>query len=118
MYAWRSVAETGVFRFKLSSRRNVAIDALAPCARHVAVEPALHHRAQQLPPVGDWDVPLLPQLRLQRLKLGGKVLMNELALRIKADHWRVIQRIRVALQLSLVFLLAEVLAWLFSVADV
>jgi hypothetical protein len=43
---------------------------------------------------------------------------RELALRIKADmndNWRVIQRIRIAVQLSLVFLVAEILGWLFSV---
>lgn len=42
-----------------------------------------------------------------------------LALRIKADmasNWRVIQRIRVALQLSLFLLLLEILALLFSIA--
>jgi hypothetical protein len=41
-----------------------------------------------------------------------------LALRIKADminNWQIIQRIRVALQLSLILLLIEILAWLFSI---
>jgi hypothetical protein len=41
-----------------------------------------------------------------------------LALRIKADmvsNWRIIQPIRLALQLSLVLLLAEILAWLLSI---
>jgi hypothetical protein len=43
---------------------------------------------------------------------------RELALRIKSDmtnNWRIIQRIRVALQFSLVFLLLDILAWLFSI---
>ena len=43
-----------------------------------------------------------------------------LALRIKADmasNWRIIQRLRVALQLSLVFLLIEILALLFSIGS-
>ena len=42
-----------------------------------------------------------------------------LALRIKGDmasNWRVIQRIRVALQLGLVLLLFEIAAWLLAVA--
>ncbi len=42
-----------------------------------------------------------------------------LALRIKAnmiDNWRTIQRVRVALQLSLVTLLMEIAAWLLSIA--
>jgi hypothetical protein len=41
-----------------------------------------------------------------------------LALRIKADmvsNWRIIQPIRLALQLSLVLLLLEILAWLLSI---
>jgi hypothetical protein len=41
-----------------------------------------------------------------------------LALRIKTDmanNWRIIQRIRVALQLSLILLLLEILAWLVSI---
>jgi hypothetical protein len=41
-----------------------------------------------------------------------------LALRIKTDmanNWRIIQRIRVALQLSLIVLLLEILAWLVSI---
>lgn len=41
-----------------------------------------------------------------------------LALRIKTDmgnNWRIIQRIRVALQISLIALLLEILAWLFSI---
>ena len=44
-----------------------------------------------------------------------------LAIRIKRDmasNWRVIQRIRVALQLALVCLLLETLAWLMAVARV
>lgn len=42
-----------------------------------------------------------------------------LALRIKADiasNWRIIQRLRIALQFSLVFLLLEILALLLSIA--
>ncbi|MGK6314621.1 hypothetical protein [Neorhizobium sp. DT-125] len=41
-----------------------------------------------------------------------------LALRIKADmgsNWRVIQRIRIALEIALVALLFEILAWLISI---
>ena len=41
-----------------------------------------------------------------------------LALRIKTDmanNWRIIQRIRFALQLSLIVLLLEILAWLVSI---
>lgn len=41
-----------------------------------------------------------------------------LALQIKTDmanNWRIIQRIRVALQLSLIVLLLEILAWLVSI---
>ena len=41
-----------------------------------------------------------------------------LALRIKADmvnNWRIIQRIRITLQLSLIVLLLEILAWLVSI---
>jgi hypothetical protein len=44
---------------------------------------------------------------------------RELALRIEADrsnNWRIIQRLRVSLQLSLIFLLLEIVAWLFSIA--
>ena len=44
-----------------------------------------------------------------------------LALRIKADmadNWRLIQRLRLALQAALVLLLFEILAWLLAVADV
>jgi hypothetical protein len=44
---------------------------------------------------------------------------RELALRIEADrlnNWRIIQRLRVALQFSLILLLLEILAWLFSIA--
>jgi hypothetical protein len=32
-----------------------------------------------------------------------------------ANNWRIIQRIRVALQLSLIVLLLEILAWLVSI---
>jgi len=43
---------------------------------------------------------------------------RELALRIKSDmigNWRTIQRIRVALQVSLLLLILEILAWLLSI---
>jgi hypothetical protein len=46
---------------------------------------------------------------------------RELALRIKADmtnNWRIIQRLRVALQLALVLLLLNLLAWLLAIAGV
>jgi hypothetical protein len=46
---------------------------------------------------------------------------RELAVRIKHDlasNWRVIQRLRIALQLSLVLLLFEILAWLLAIARV
>ena len=46
---------------------------------------------------------------------------RELALRIKADmaqNWRIVQRLRVALQIALVLLLLETLAWLLAVAGV
>jgi hypothetical protein len=42
----------------------------------------------------------------------------ELALRIKTDmasNWRIIQPIRIALQLALILLLLEILAWLLSI---
>jgi hypothetical protein len=45
----------------------------------------------------------------------------ELALRIKADmigNWRIIQRIRIALQLALMLLLLEIVAWLLSIGGV
>ena len=44
-----------------------------------------------------------------------------LALRIKADmadNWRIIQRLRVALQIALFFLLADILAWLFAIVQI
>ncbi|MDX8448706.1 hypothetical protein [Mesorhizobium captivum] len=44
-----------------------------------------------------------------------------LALRIKADmagNWRIIQRLRVALQIALLFLLLDILAWLLAIAGV
>ncbi|TIO10593.1 hypothetical protein [Mesorhizobium sp.] len=44
-----------------------------------------------------------------------------LALRIKTDmasNWRIIQRLRVSLQLALFLLLLELLAWLFAIARV
>jgi uncharacterized membrane protein len=43
-----------------------------------------------------------------------------LALRIKrdmADNWRIIQRLRLALQLALILLLFEILAWLLSIGQ-
>jgi hypothetical protein len=46
---------------------------------------------------------------------------RELAVRIKHDlasNWRVIQRLRIALQLSLVLLVLEILAWLLAIARV
>jgi len=46
---------------------------------------------------------------------------RELAMRIKHDmvsNWRVIQRLRIALQLSLVLLVFEILAWLLAIARV
>ncbi|MDG4881137.1 hypothetical protein [Mesorhizobium sp. WSM4884] len=42
-----------------------------------------------------------------------------LTLRIKADmasNWRTIQRLRVALQVALIFLLLDILAWLLAIA--
>jgi len=44
-----------------------------------------------------------------------------LALRIKADmagNWRIIQRLRMALQIALLFLLLNILAWLLAIAGV
>jgi len=62
------------------------------------------------------------QLLAQFVDRGSPATMSEmhraLALRIKADmanNWRIIQRIRVTLQLSLVSLLLEILAWLVSI---
>jgi hypothetical protein len=53
---------------------------------------------------------------------GDKMTMSDmhraLALRIKADmasNWRIIQRLRVALQVGLVFLLMNIVAWLFAI---
>ncbi|UCI06447.1 hypothetical protein [Mesorhizobium sp. B1-1-8] len=46
-------------------------------------------------------------------------MQRALALRIKADmagNWRVIQRLRLALQIALVFLLLDILAWLLAIA--
>jgi hypothetical protein len=46
---------------------------------------------------------------------------RELALRINADmanNWRIIQRLRVAMQLALVLLLLNLLAWLLAIAGV
>lgn len=48
------------------------------------------------------------------------VIHRNLALRIKADmtsNWRIIQRLRIALQFSLVFLLLEILALLLSIGN-
>lgn len=48
------------------------------------------------------------------------IIYRTLALRIKKDmasNWRVIQRLRIALQLSLFFLLLEILALLFSIGS-
>ena len=44
---------------------------------------------------------------------------RDLALRIEADrasNWRIIQRLRVALQLALILFLLEIAAWLFAIA--
>jgi hypothetical protein len=46
---------------------------------------------------------------------------RELAVQIKHDlaaNWRIIQRLRIALQLSLVLLFFEILAWLLAIAGV
>ncbi len=46
---------------------------------------------------------------------------RELALRMEADrksNWRIIQRLRLALQLGLILLVLEILAWLFAIARV
>jgi hypothetical protein len=46
---------------------------------------------------------------------------RELALRIKADwqqNGRIVRRLREALQLSLILLLLEIVAWLVSIAKV
>jgi hypothetical protein len=64
-----------------------------------------------------------PEELLSRYVAGSapapmSVIHRELALRIKADmigNWRTIQRIRVALQISLVLLILEILAWLLSI---
>jgi hypothetical protein len=64
-----------------------------------------------------------PEELLNRYAAGDapapmSVIYRELALRIKADmigNWRTIQRIRVALQISLVLLILEILAWLLSI---
>ncbi|MBZ9682677.1 MULTISPECIES: hypothetical protein [unclassified Mesorhizobium] len=48
-------------------------------------------------------------------------MQRALALRIKADmvsNWRIIQRLRVALQIALVLLLFDILAWLFAIAGI
>lgn len=65
-----------------------------------------------------------PEELLDRYVAGAaatpmSVIHRELALRIKADmrdNWRTIQRIRVALQVSLLLLILEILAWLLSIA--
>lgn len=44
-----------------------------------------------------------------------------LALRIKTDmagNWRIIQRLRLALQIALLLLLLDILAWLFAIAGI
>jgi hypothetical protein len=44
---------------------------------------------------------------------------RELALRMEADrneNWRIIQRLRIALQLALIALVLEILAWLLAIA--
>jgi hypothetical protein len=64
-----------------------------------------------------------PEELLSRYVAGGapapmSVVHRELALRIKADmigNWRTIQRIRMALQLSLLLLILEIFAWLLSI---
>jgi hypothetical protein len=46
---------------------------------------------------------------------------RELALRMETDrksNWRIIQRLRIVLQCALIFLVLEILAWLFAVARV
>ena len=45
---------------------------------------------------------------------------RELALQIKADwqrNGRIVRRLREALQVALILLLLEIVAWLFSIAD-
>jgi hypothetical protein len=45
---------------------------------------------------------------------------RELALQIKADwrqNGRIVRRLREALQIALILLIAEILAWLFSIAE-
>jgi hypothetical protein len=49
------------------------------------------------------------------------VMHRALALRIKTDmanNWRIIQRLRMSLQLALFLLLLELLAWLFAITRV
>ena len=53
------------------------------------------------------------------VSIGG--MHRTLAMRIKADmlaNWRIIQPIRVALQMSLVLLLLEIAAWLLSIGKI
>jgi hypothetical protein len=38
--------------------------------------------------------------------------------RFDLEHWRIIQRLRLALQLALIFLVLEILAWLLAIARV
>jgi hypothetical protein len=62
---------------------------------------------------------LLDQYIDKKKGLTMSEINRTLALRIKKDmanNWKVIQRLRVALQFSLVFLLLEILALLFSIA--
>ena len=53
----------------------------------------------------------------QSMSLSG--MHRALALRIKADmadNWRIIQRLRIALQLALILLLLDILAWFLAIA--
>jgi hypothetical protein len=61
---------------------------------------------------------LLSQFVDTRSPASMPEIYRALALRIKADmlsNWRILQPIRLALQLSLVLLLVEILAWLLSI---
>ncbi|KKX31744.1 hypothetical protein [Rhizobium sp. LC145] len=54
----------------------------------------------------------------QDSKASMSVIHRSLALQIKADmssNWRIIQRIRIALEIGLVVLVLEILAWLISI---
>jgi hypothetical protein len=53
--------------------------------------------------------------------IAMSAMRRTLALRIKADmasNWLIIQRLRVALQIALVFLLLDIVAWLLAIASV